>query len=50
MFLRKVEALRLRATGGSSWVSVTGSNGSQLFQGVLADGDAGAYLGVGREA
>lgn len=32
--------LRLRAVGGSSWVSVTGSNGSQLFQGVLADGDA----------
>jgi cytoskeleton protein RodZ len=32
--------LRLRATGGSSWVSVTASNGSQLYQGILTDGDA----------
>jgi cytoskeletal protein RodZ len=32
--------LRLRATGGSSWVSVTASDGSQLFQGILAAGDA----------
>jgi cytoskeletal protein RodZ len=32
--------LRLRATGGSSWVSVTGSNGSQIFQGILARGQA----------
>ncbi|MFL6128501.1 MAG: helix-turn-helix domain-containing protein [Mycobacteriales bacterium] len=32
--------LRLRATGGSSWVLVTASDGSQLFQGILADGDA----------
>jgi cytoskeletal protein RodZ len=32
--------LRLRASGGSSWVSVTGSDGSQLYQGILADGQA----------
>ena len=32
--------LRLRATGGSSWVSVTASDGSQLYQGILANGDA----------
>jgi hypothetical protein len=32
--------LRLRATGGSSWVSVTSSNGSQLYQGILAEGQA----------
>jgi len=32
--------VRLRATGGSSWVSVTASNGSQLYQGILGDGDA----------
>ena len=32
--------LRLRATGGSSWVSVTASDGSQLFQGILDNGDA----------
>lgn len=30
--------LRLRAAGGSSWVSVTASNGSDLFTGVLPDG------------
>jgi cytoskeleton protein RodZ len=32
--------LRLRADGGSSWVSVTASDGSQLYQGILDDGDA----------
>ena len=32
--------LRLRATGGSSWVAVTASNGSQLYQGILGNGDA----------
>jgi cytoskeletal protein RodZ len=32
--------LRLRATGGSSWVSVTASDGSQLYQGILGNGDA----------
>jgi hypothetical protein len=32
--------LRLRATGGSSWVSVTASDGSQIYQGILAEGDA----------
>jgi cytoskeletal protein RodZ len=32
--------LRLRASGGSSWVSVTNSHGNQLFQGILADGTA----------
>ena len=32
--------LRLRATGGSSWVSVTASHGAQLYQGILGDGDA----------
>ena len=32
--------LRLRATGGSSWLSVTGSNGAPIFQGTLADGQA----------
>ena len=32
--------LRLRAAGGSSWVSVTASNGSELFQGILSDGQA----------
>ncbi len=32
--------VRLRATGGSSWVSVTGSNGSSIFEGILADGQA----------
>ena len=32
--------LRLQASGGSSWVSVTGSNGNQLYQGVLTDGTA----------
>jgi cytoskeletal protein RodZ len=32
--------LRLRATGGSSWVSVTGSAGAQLYQGILTDGTA----------
>jgi cytoskeleton protein RodZ len=30
--------LRLRAAGGSSWVSVTGSDQNQLYQGVLTDG------------
>lgn len=30
--------LRLRAAGGSSWVSVTASDRNQLFQGVLTDG------------
>lgn len=32
--------LRLRASGGSSWVSVTGSDGSRVYQGILADGQA----------
>lgn len=32
--------LRLRATGGSSWVSVTGSDGIAVFSGILADGEA----------
>ncbi len=32
--------LRLRASGGSSWVSVTGSDGNQLYQGILTDGTA----------
>jgi cytoskeleton protein RodZ len=32
--------LRLRATGGSSWVSVTGSHGAQLYQGILTNGMA----------
>ena len=32
--------VRLRATGGSSWVLVTASNGSRLFQGILGKGDA----------
>ncbi|HST63593.1 MAG TPA: helix-turn-helix domain-containing protein [Mycobacteriales bacterium] len=32
--------LRLQASGGSSWVSVTGSDGNQLYQGVLTDGTA----------
>jgi hypothetical protein len=32
--------LRLRATGGSSWVAVTASDGSQVFQGILDDGEA----------
>ncbi|HEY6747366.1 MAG TPA: RodZ domain-containing protein [Mycobacteriales bacterium] len=32
--------LRLRASGGSSWVSVTSSDGNQLYQGVLTDGTA----------
>lgn len=32
--------LRLQATGGSSWVAVTGSDGTQLYRGILADGDA----------
>lgn len=36
----KVVVLRLRATGGSSWLSVTGSSGAALFQGTLADGEA----------
>lgn len=35
----KVVVVRLTATGGSSWVSVTGSNGA-LFQGTLAQGQA----------
>jgi cytoskeleton protein RodZ len=30
--------LRLQASGGSSWVSVTSSHGNQLYQGVLTDG------------
>ena len=30
--------LRLQATGGSSWLSVTGSTGRPLFAGTLADG------------
>jgi cytoskeleton protein RodZ len=30
--------LKLQATGGSSWVSVTASDGNQLYQGVLTDG------------
>jgi cytoskeletal protein RodZ len=32
--------LRLRATGGSSWVSVIGSHGAQLYQGILTNGMA----------
>jgi cytoskeleton protein RodZ len=32
--------LTLRATGGSSWVSVTASDGNQLYQGILTDGTA----------
>jgi hypothetical protein len=36
----KVVVVRLRATGGSSWLSVTGSKGEALFQGTLADGEA----------
>lgn len=32
--------LKLMASGGSSWVSVTASDGNQLFQGVLTDGSA----------
>jgi cytoskeleton protein RodZ len=32
--------LRLRADGGSSWVSVTGSGGDALFEGILADGQS----------
>lgn len=32
--------LRLQASGGSSWVSVTSSDGNQLYQGVLTDGTA----------
>lgn len=31
--------VRLRAAGGSSWLSVTGSNGSPIFEGILADGE-----------
>jgi cytoskeleton protein RodZ len=30
--------LTLRASGGSSWVSVTASDGNQLYQGILTDG------------
>ena len=36
----RVVVVRLRATGGSSWVSVTGSDGAEKFQGILADGQA----------
>jgi cytoskeleton protein RodZ len=32
--------LRLAATGGSSWVSVTASNGTEVYQGIIADGEA----------
>jgi hypothetical protein len=32
--------LRLRAAGGSSWVSVTGSGGTALFEGTIVDGQA----------
>jgi hypothetical protein len=32
--------LRLRASGGSSWVSVRNSGGSEVFQGTLVDGQA----------
>jgi len=32
--------LKLQASGGSSWVSVTASDGNQLYQGVLTDGTA----------
>lgn len=32
--------LLLRASGGSSWMSVTGSAGAEVFQGLLADGQA----------
>lgn len=32
--------VRLRASGGSSWVAVTGSDGTQVFQGILGDGQA----------
>jgi len=41
----KVEGvtLRLRATGGSSWVSVTNSDGTQVYQGILADGQARVF-------
>lgn len=36
----RVVVVLLRATGGSSWLSVTASNGSPIFQGTLADGEA----------
>lgn len=36
----KVVIVTLRAAAGSSWVSVTGSDGSAKFQGVLAQGQA----------
>jgi hypothetical protein len=36
----KVVVVRLRATGGSSWVSVTGGDGSSLFAGTLREGEA----------
>src|SRR6266566_9300781 len=32
--------LRLRASGGSSWVSVTASNGAEVYQGIIDDGQA----------
>jgi cytoskeletal protein RodZ len=32
--------LRLRASGGSSWVSVTSSDGKQVYQGTLVNGQA----------
>ena len=32
--------LRLRATGGESWVSVTNSDGTEVYQGIIADGQA----------
>lgn len=35
-----VVIVRLRATGGSSWVSVTGSDGAAKFAGILAEGQA----------
>jgi cytoskeleton protein RodZ len=36
----KAVVIRLRAAGGSSWVSVRSSAGAEIFQGVLADGQA----------
>jgi cytoskeleton protein RodZ len=32
--------VRLRASGGSSWVAVTNSGGTQVYQGIISDGQA----------
>jgi len=37
---RQGVVLRLRAAGGSSWVSVRASDGAELFQGILLNGQA----------